>query len=173
MAAKKVSAKKAPAKPRSSGGSRDYDDKVSKAKATNRALADRGQAVQRSLSRANSDIGVSIIRGNRNALTNKAGKDARSRASKYGSPISPTQVDDVPSQVERPYFRGRGDSIITATTRVKVPGGYLDVVEKKVQRGGGRDKKLSTTVSGVANKKSKSGDLGAQRATQRAKKKKK
>ena len=123
------------------------------------------KATQRSSSRAASDI---VGPGGRNPLTaatNKAAKDARGRASKYGTPMGPTQVDVFST-------KKRGDNNVTATTRVKVPGGYLDVVENKLQRFAGRDSKRSTTVSGATNKKSKAGDLGSQRAAQRAKKKK-
>jgi hypothetical protein len=172
MAAKKVSAKKASAKPRSSGGSRDYNDKVSKAKATNRASADRGQAKQASFKKAN-DIRSTTDRKGESTLSAaefKAGKDARGRAAKYGTPVGSTLVGSI---VEKRNRRGRPiDNSVYSTTQVKVPGGMLSVKEEKLQRWAAADGKPKTTVTGVVNKKRQAGDLGSQRAAQRAKKKK-
>jgi hypothetical protein len=178
MAAKKLPAKKtapakkAPAKPRSSGGSRDYDDKVSKAKATNRASADRGQAKLAREIFAN-DIRSTADRKGESTITDaefKAGKDARGRAAKYGKPVGSTLVGSI---VEKRNRRGRPiDNSVYSTTQVKVPGGMLSVKEEKLQRWAAADGKPKTTISGVVNKKSQAGDLGAQRAAQRAKKKK-
>jgi hypothetical protein len=146
MAAKKAPAKKAApvkkasAKPRSSGGSRDYD-----VQAEGRANEYRGLTAARS----------------------KAGQDARNRASKYGTIVGPTRVSGL---VEK---RTRGgstlDDLVFSKTQVKVPGGILSIREEKLQRWGAKDGKPKTTISGVVNKKRQAGDLGAQRAAQRAK----
>jgi hypothetical protein len=144
MAAKKVSAKKAaPAK----------------------------KAAQRSSQRSASDIrqgdGTNV---GLDARSMKAGQDARGRASKYGTPQGPTTVSGI---VRKETKSGRTlDKEIHARTQVKVPGGILSIKEEKLQRWAGRDGKPKTTIYGVVNKKSKAGDLGSQRAAQRAKKKK-
>jgi hypothetical protein len=167
MASKKVSAK-----PRSSGGSQNYNDKVSKTKATNRASADRGQAKLNSSKQANDVKRTTAGKGaiNLTMAQFKAGKDARSRAAKYGTPVGSTLVNNVVKKRNR--SGSPIDDVVSSTTQVKVPGGMLSVKEEKFQRFAGFDGKPKTTVSGVTNRKSQSGDLGSQRAAQRAKKKK-
>ena len=172
MAAKKVSAKKTSAKPSSSRGSQDYNDKVSKTKATNRASADRGQAKLASSKQANDVKRETARNGNTglNVAQFKAGKDARGRAAKYGTPVGPTIVHNT---VQKRNRSGSPiDDLVYSGTQVKVPGGMLSVQEKKLQRFAGFDGKPKTTVRGVPNRKSQAGDLGSQRAAQRAKKKK-
>jgi hypothetical protein len=93
---------------------------------------------------------------------NKAGSDARGRASKFGKPVGKTTVQS---------YDGKKTF---SMTEVKGPRGTtMFVLEEKKDVILGRDRRSTRFLPGSPNKKSQAGDLAAQRAAQRAKNKKK
>jgi hypothetical protein len=91
----------------------------------------------------------------------KAGSDARGRASKMGQPLGKTTVKS---------YDGKKTF---ALTEVKGPRGTtMFVMEEKKDSVLRPDRRTTTVMPGKPNKKSQAGDLGSQRAAQRAKKKK-
>ena len=92
----------------------------------------------------------------------KAGSDARGRASKVGKPIGTTTVKSYDGKTT------------FSMTQVKGPRGTtMFLLEEKKDVILGRDRRNTTFIPGKPNKKSQAGDLAAQRAAQRAKNKKK
>jgi len=81
----------------------------------------------------------------------KAGKDARGRAKKYGTPSGKTVVTDTNAKANK---RGAGiASDVTATTTVKsARGNMYRVTESKTQNFMARDSKPFTSVKPVAKK---------------------
>ena len=82
------------------------------------------------------------------SATQKAGKDARSRAKKYGTPVGATKVKET---VAKSSNNRATSSNVRASTMVKsARGNMYEVVEKKTQNVMARDSKPVTSVYPVA-----------------------